>query len=844
MAQEESSTNPRLDQLTSKRFPAPIKFPFTAYSHCHDLLAIVTSIWDVNVFRITNGQLAYHIKQIKKEVEVTALSWKADGTCLGIGWSNGHYAIHDGGTGKQMQLVSLQPEGGEDEEWLLDLRIKEPEPAKPAPIQQPADDKPEPEPEPELAPEPEEPKPEPLKVGCFGWMGHEAGRNVRRKVTEELTTDDWYDGLDEIEEAAGSAKKKLDAALMDLPRAITTLDVTKVLPKLSNIQTHSTSNTKVFGALNKFGNQQATNTLFHTRKDTASNVVQSVLVCQEDGVVQVFLDETVKVGSNSIPGKPIMHAAHPESASHAILSDTGNSSLTLNLLDLPLQALSGPLLHVIGTNNKRIQVLLEYIVQTVRCIEHDFTTSIALPQRLIDNLSAFLETELESDPVLNLFNLAMTGGFNEPLKEWFTNAITRRHKDWEQTINSMYTHLQNHVFINLLPALDRMSIALTTLRGLANFYEGSSKFDCPAELFTKILEHVDSLRLVAQKMQLIIQMEHRQFRAFYKWVKMDLEIAIAGPLSNSALEIEDREVPNLDYALLLPYIKETLMRSRLTPHVETRPEIGESCSKDEFFQKPIIQDISYERTKEALQQLNGLKSDAELKIKDVHDPCSLLNLPALTAGLIGHVRLALTRITEWQSRMLSHPTSIPLPLDPGTTILDMKMSSQPQQDEDTQPSSSTTSLLALQPGSKTDLHILHITHYSTATGSPSKRPSPTSSSTQTTHFFPAKGDLLDAKWIPYTNNTSFLTLFKFLDGHTKITKHSLSQEDKETLESEEIQHVFAGKEGFRPVKLIVGGRKGRLVCVVLGNRGREWRVLDLDGGVKMDDGDGDEMGMR
>ncbi|KAK4505605.1 hypothetical protein PRZ48_003568 [Zasmidium cellare] len=840
MAQEENSTTPRLDQLTSKRFPAPIKFPFTAYSHCHDLLAIVTSIWDVSVFRITNGQLAYNIKQIKKEVEVTALDWKADGTCLGVGWSNGHYAIYDGGTGKQMQLVSLQPEGGEDEEWLLDLRPKElgVAPAAPPPAQQPAEAKSEPAPE----PVPEGPKPEPLKVECFGWMGHEAGRNVRRKITQELTTDDWYDGLDEIEEAAGATKKKLDAALMDLPRAITTLDVTNVLPKLSNVQTHSTPNTKAFAALNKFGTQQATNNLFHTREDTASNVVQSVLVCQEDGTVQVLLDETVKVGNSSVPGRPIMHAAHPESASHAILSDAGDSNLALSLLDLPLQALSGPLLHVIGTNTKRIQVLLDYIVQTVRCIEHDFITSIALPQKVVGNLSAFLEDELEADPVLNLFNLAMAGGFNEPLKEWFNNAINRRHKDWEQAINGMYTHLQNHVFINLLPALDRMTIALTALRGLANFYEGSSKFDCPAELFTKILEHVDSLRIVAQKMQLIIQTEHRQFRAFYKWLKMGLEIAIAGPLSNSALEIEDREVPNLDYALILPYIKETLMRSRLTPHIETRAEVGQSCNKDDFFKQPIIRDISYGRTKEALQQLNALKSGDDLKMKDIHDPWSLLNLPALTAGLVGHVRIALKRITEWQSRMLSPPTSIPLPLDPGTTVLDMKMSGQSQQhNDDNQPSPSRTSLLALQPNSKTELHILAITHHSTATSSPSKRPAQPTSTSQATHTFPSKGDLLDAKWIPYTNNTSFLSLFKSPEGQTTITKHTLSSDD-----DEEVQHVFMPKGGFRPMKLIVGGRKGRLICVVLGNRGREWRVLDLDGGVKMggEDGDGDEIMME
>ena len=92
------------------------------------------------------------------------------------------------------------------------------------------------------------------------------------------------------------------------------------------------------------------------------------------------------------------------------------------------------------------------------------------------------------------------------------------------------------------------------------------------------------------------------------------------------------------------------MRSQLTPHIETRAEVGQSCNKDDFFQQPIIRDISYERTKEALQQLNSLKAGDDLKMKDVHDPWSLLNLPALTAGLIGHVRITLKRITEWHRR--------------------------------------------------------------------------------------------------------------------------------------------------------------------------------------------------
>jgi anaphase-promoting complex subunit 4 len=56
------------------------------------------------------------------------------------------------------------------------------------------------------------------------------------------------------------------------------------------------------------------------------------------------------------------------------------------------------------------------------------------------------------------------------------------------------------------------------------------------------------------------------------------------------------------------------------------------------------------------------------------------------------------------------------------------------------------------------------------------------------------------------------------------------------------RHVFEGR--FTPLKLVVNGRKGRRVVVVLGSDRKHYRVLDLDF-KKGDDnedkeGDGDE----
>jgi anaphase-promoting complex subunit 4 len=58
------------------------------------------------------------------------------------------------------------------------------------------------------------------------------------------------------------------------------------------------------------------------------------------------------------------------------------------------------------------------------------------------------------------------------------------------------------------------------------------------------------------------------------------------------------------------------------------------------------------------------------------------------------------------------------------------------------------------------------------------------------------------------------------------------------------RHVFEGR--FIPLKLIVNGRKGRRVIVVLGSDRKHYRVLDMDfsmrkDGEGRDDGSGSEV---
>lgn len=798
---------PSLPVLATKRVAEAVKFPFTAYSHAHDLLAIVTEPSEVTVFRIVSGQIAFTIKR-GKEAIVTALSWKVDGTCLAVGWSDGSFEIYDGGSGRSVHTTYIKGSESDDaHEWRLyfaaqsrDVRGKEAIPANSA-----------------------------GKVVCFGWMGHEVGSRKAKNDGDDFTTDDWYDELDD-EDPTGTGTNLNGSGMTDLPRAITTLDVTKVLPRLAAVPVSQT-NFRPGPEGIKYANQATTDAVFDAQKEPDPNVVESLVVAQDDGTVDVLLDETVKIGTLKIGGESVLHAAHPNSPSHVLLNKAEGSGLLLSYIDLPLSTLSGAVLHVIASNTKRIQSQLEYITYTLRCIEHDYNSGVEMPNRYLGLLAEEVEADENHDPVFHFYHLAMTGTFNDYFLEWLKDMVKDTGlKRWEPNVNTMYVNMSNHLFVNLLPALDRITVAITTLRGYARLHDGSSKFDVPPQLFSNILEHIDSLRLVAQRMQLIVMTEHKQFRAFIKWLRLQLDIAIAGPGSHSALETEEREVPGLDYGLILAYIKHTLLDSKVSMHIQSRPGLEEPLDLRNLDSVPNLKDLSYERSKEALLRLEALKEGETLTMKDANDPMVLLNIPALAAAVTGSVRVALQRITEWQSRMLVSPTTIPLDCGEDTAITDMIHFPIPEKESEIE--TTNTQLLALHSSTPNHLEIIFLTRSPSTSTNPNRRLTSSSSNppsvpTQTSikHSLPA-GTILSAKWIPHTTST-FLTLFKSSEGEhpgqISVMKHQLLGDQQ--LDSE-VLHLFP--MGFKAEDMVIGGRKGKVLCVVFGNARREWRVLDLE----------------
>lgn len=231
------------------------------------------------------------------------------------------------------------------------------------------------------------------------------------------------------------------------------------------------------------------------------------------------------------------------------------------------------------------------------------------------------------------------------------------------------------------------------------------------------------------------------------------------------------------------------------------PELRGVVDRDDFFKKPILQQMGYESTRDMLKKLEYSASTTKPSASTAP-----LNLQAIAVSLAGHVRLVLDRITTWQSKMLPSPKSFdgPAEIPSDAKACDMRMNANHSGD--------LTVGVLLVHESTLYLHTKH-----SSIGSHELQSEANSSS-----------KLLDASFVSNTccvslrrsdeDTTCFLGLALLESGLTRPPAF---------LTTETVVHTFSADDAFQPEKLLVGGRKDKEICVVFGDGGRSWRVYDL-----------------
>ncbi|EUC39224.1 hypothetical protein COCCADRAFT_312 [Bipolaris zeicola 26-R-13] len=849
----------------------PIHPHLISYCPSMDLVAVVTDEESLDVYRI-NGQRAFGLKRKSEDVCVDAMQWEFNGKSIAVSWSDGSTDLISAETGKVTHKDVMLPDVEEGSGSMTEEA--------------------------------------PVRVKCMGWGLNFINVDAVKKRTGLMsktngatsektdafgnpTTEDW-DAFKDDTTLEDFLQRQPDFQTLDiapdLPDQLAMMDAEALLPKLPAIPLPPALPFMRISQADSgaFGSQAEVDSLLHSHHLKDHNSVDMFIRLSDRGTVHPSIYDSLETVNVQLPKAwntlqmPLLHTSHPYSCTHSLLMRTisaaspARKSIAFVPLTLNFIPTAGIYLHLIAAKTSQLQNLLLYITQTLQRIRAFFKHAQDLPRKFMMNISETLEEKELGDLVTNLFHIACTGNCNPTMKEWLVDELAEAgHKRWDTTVTSSFTTLLALLHENLIPALDRCSIVISRLRGLAQFHDRDWIFSGPITDFSALLETLKNMRLLAHTAMLYATEEKRQFHSFSKWLRFTIDFQATEPESQSRVEMEQRD-PGVDVSQVLAYIQYGLTKSDVALYLGPEAQLDPKSREKEA--------ASYEDTKRAIALL---KEGATFKEEAL---CLEHVLRHLATGVTG----LLKQVSKWQQANIQMDSGLVLE-DMGAEdeesniVTDMRMVSEKLSDT---ASSDTISTYILFSSKSTPAH-LHI-HRLTHTQSISHLARDLHSHAISTLDFSTETDsstkILDAK---FADDENLLVLLQTpqSDGdrkkHSKPTnvivslpcthttvpppihkqQHHQYQHQKEQLISftpltspasvpscllpqgkpvslssrhtipvtpEDIEkhtrHVFEGR--FTPLKLVVNGRKDRRVIVVLGSDRKHYRILDMDYSVK------------
>ncbi|KAF4591574.1 anaphase-promoting complex component Cut20/Apc4 [Ophiocordyceps camponoti-floridani] len=355
---------------------------------------------------------------------------------------------------------------------------------------------------------------------------------------------------------------------LNLPQALTFLDVDSALPKISPLPSGSSGADE---DANVFTLRASVDFLFQPLKQEDHDTVNVMVVGTSDGKVQLSIYNSFVIGTFQCPtgGDPnvsqlVHHASHPDVSTHAlILADDLSETREVQVLplDLPFVSSSQINLSLLASKLTTLQKLLRYLKQTQLHMQVEWRNARELPARFLRSIQADL-ADLQSGPrgiVPALYHVVVTGHAYEPVREWLVDTIADRgHKRWEKAVVSGLENLRSLVHENFLPALERCALILSRLRGLAQFHDDRDDIGFSVSQISRVLDIISCLHLAGHKILVHVMDELEHFAAFSVWLRFQID-GLTGPASQ---ELTEREA-TMDTSRVLTYIETYLTSSPL-----------------------------------------------------------------------------------------------------------------------------------------------------------------------------------------------------------------------------------------------------------------------------------------
>ncbi|GAD98867.1 anaphase-promoting complex component Cut20/Apc4, putative [Paecilomyces variotii No. 5] len=832
---------PRLTAVAEKTLPAKCKPDSLVYCPTMDLVALASQDEQLHVFRL-NGQKVFggsfaggdpyfdSDDEDDGKGEIRRVKWKDDGHLLAIACGDNTIRIMSSYSGKVVHHYPAREQGdptsGESTEQTP-------------------------------------------KITCLGWGANFTDyKSMQHHLKDTTTTPFSLENV--LSQESDPSKANLLKA--DLPRELAMLDIESSLPKLSTLPGTGSDD-------DVFSSRASVDAIFHSNKNS-SDTVDVLVVGFDDGTIHLRIFDCFEIGSFDLGSpdpalkscKPVLHAAHPISSMHALLVSSPNPEsdtppLRLLTLDLRFITNSGRYLSLLASKTTQLQNLLRYIGQVQRQIQLEWKNALELPARFMRSINDDLQEKCHCDFVTGIYHLVVTGDCFEPLKEFLVDIVSERgHKRWEKAVQTGYENVRRLTHECLLPALERSLVLLSRLTGLSKFHKLSGVLGLETKDLNAIVETVDCLYLLSHKVLIYANDELEQFLAFSKWLRHEIDIQSAEPMSQTLEELLEKS-DMIDHQRTLKYIQGAMTKSALQDFIQPAPGLGIRPAPSTAGKwVPSEQGGSfYEEYKQLLaqqrKQHREAQNDGRLEIPKLNDLTSRLGIQC--DKVFAHIALT-------QRRGILHRSPLALHADCDESVIDMTM----RQDGANADHTCSVYVASKSVKSKHTFYIYRAV-IDTVNGV---------SSTKTTSIAGVslrEGDIHQVQFVQDdivmvlwsdASGSFYLLDFPFMSSASKASTDASDEDVAFSLnyvdiDSKSITSVFkvpstaminlsAGstdavriRHAFestgpkcRPIRIDVNGREGRRVVCVLYGEGLRYEVLDLDNEVVEDEDEGEEEG--
>ncbi|KAL3419348.1 Anaphase-promoting complex subunit 4 [Phlyctema vagabunda] len=478
-----------------------------AYCPSMDLLALVSTDQQVLVYRF-NGQRVFGVTQKSGKLRVEDVRWKPNGQLLAISWSDGTVRLVSAESSKTVHQFAAcdQDSAG---------------------------------------------------ITCMGWASNNTGRESNsgpagksKAWTDILTTDDSLFG----------EKKPLD-----LPQDLAHIDIESSLPKLSVLAAGGTSE-------DVFSSRASLDALFRPLDPSENNTVDVMMIGTKEGSIHLTIYDSFVVGSFNCPisidGIPspslAMHVAlQPYSTHNLIMQSQEDGNLYFIPMDLRFISASSDYLALLASRSTALQNLLRYIHQVQALMFSEFKTTQELPGRFLSNINETLAEDRDRNIVQALYHSVATGHTFPAVREWLVDELAERgHKRWEKAVVTGLEGLRKLVHENMLPALERCSVILSRLSGIAKFQSTDDSIGYTSKQISQIMDIVACLHLVASKILIQVVDELELFGTFSAWLRYEID-RLASEASSSANDDQADKEASIDHGKVLLYLETVMTRNPL-----------------------------------------------------------------------------------------------------------------------------------------------------------------------------------------------------------------------------------------------------------------------------------------